>query len=194
MARAPALAIALLVGLSFAAPAAAQRYAARDLGAWTVTVSEDGQGCFVTRSYDRDGDTTLLLGIDIDGSHRLSVLNANWSIRRGERWMLDFRLSNGGYANQAVVGMAADDRQGFVTSFDARFPTRFAASKALSIARGKVPVERLSLDGSGAAVVELRRCVSLLKAQPAPAARETRRADRIPKDPFARDRVPRSEE
>ncbi len=40
----------------------------RKVGDWTLAISEDGDGCFLTRIYDRPGDTTLLLGLDRDGS------------------------------------------------------------------------------------------------------------------------------
>lgn len=183
---------ALLAGLFASAPAAAQEYSVRDVGGWTVAASKDGQGCFLTRTYEGRGSTTLLLGLDIDGSNHLSVLNENWSIKPKDRLKLTFRLSNGGYSDHPVVGMASDGKKGFVTNFDAKFPSHFAASKALHIYRGDVPVEQLGLDGSGAAVAELRRCVGIQAAKPAAGAREKGRSGRIPKDPFAPDAKRRS--
>jgi hypothetical protein len=177
--------VALVAGLLASAPASAQDYAARDVGGWTVAASKDGGGCFLTRTYEGTGETTVLLGLDIDGANRLSVLNDNWSIKPRDRWKLTFKLTSGGYPDHPVVGMASDGKKGFVTDFDAKFPDHFAVSKALHIYRGQVPVEQLSLDGSGAAVAELRRCVALHAAKPATGARE--RSDRIPKDPFAPD-------
>lgn len=177
------LAMAVL-GLAY--PAHAGRdYAARDVGGWTVAASKDGKGCFLTRDYDRPGDTTLLLGLDRDGTNHLTVLNANWSIKPKDRLKLTFRLSGGAYAGHFAVGMASDGKQGFVTSFEAKFPTYFATSASLDITRGAVPVERLSLTGSGAAVAELRRCVESSRARPAAGPTDQLRADDIPKDPFA---------
>ena len=69
---------------------------------------------------------------------------------------------------------------------------RLAASKALHIYRGDVPVEQLDLAGSGAAVAELRRCVGIHATKPATGAREKGRSDRIPRDPFAPDAKPGS--
>jgi len=178
---------ALVAGLFGSAHAFAQDYSARDVGGWTVAASKDKQGCFLTRTYDGTGRTTLLLGVDIDGGNHLSVLNDNWSIKQKDRWKLTFRLSSGGYPNHPVVGMASDGKKGFVTNFDAKFPAHFAASKALHIYRGDVPVEQLTLEGSGAAVAELRHCVGIHAAKPAAAARETRRSGQIPRDPFAPD-------
>ncbi|WP_336868895.1 hypothetical protein [Sphingomonas sanguinis] len=158
----------------------------RKVGDWTLAISEDGDGCFLTRIYDRPGDTTLLLGLDRDGSNHLTVLNANWSIKPKERLALDFRLTSGGYPKHFAVGLAADGKQGFVTSFENAFPTYLAKSQRLDIARGDVPVERLSLDGSGAAIAALRDCVAARKVVPAKTSRDQDGADGIPRDPFAK--------
>lgn len=170
-----------------AIPVAAQDYAARDVGDWTVAAAKDGQGCFMTRTYDRSGDTTLLLGLDRDGQNHLSVLNAHWSIKPRERLKLDFRLSGGAYPQHFAVGMASDGKRGFVSSFEAKFPGYFARSRMLDIARGDVPVERLALDGIGDAVAELRRCVDGLRDTSKPTARRSAvdKGDDIPRDPFA---------
>lgn len=179
-------------GLFASAAASAQDYSMRDVGNWTVAASKDKKGCFLTRTYDGPGKTTLLLGLDIDGSNRLSVLNDNWSIKETEQLKLNFRLTRGGYSEHPVVGIASDEQKGFVTSFEAKFPSYFAASRALHISRGDVPVEQLSLDGSGAAVAELERCVSLFKVRPEADAPEKGRSDGIPRDPFAPDARPGS--
>lgn len=165
--------------------AIARDYPPRTLGAWTVALSKDGKGCFLTRTYERAGDTTLLLGIDLDGTNHLSVLNANWSIKPKDRLKLDFRLSNGGYVKHFAIGMASDGKKGFVTSFEPKFPTYFATSAILHISRGDVPVERVNLDGSGAAVAAVRACVEAQRGKPASAAGATPPPDDIPRDPFA---------
>lgn len=186
-ARVPGMAKLLLpaTALFLAAPAAAQ-YATRDVGAWTVAPSADGAGCFLTRRYDRSGDTTLLLGLEADGTNHLTVLNANWSIKPKDRLKLTFRLSRGGYVDNDAIGLASDGKRGFVTTFEGRFPGYFASSAALAIFKGDVPVERLPLDGSGAAVGELRKCVAAVRASPGKATARDRRPEGIPKDPFAR--------
>ena len=172
-------------GLSASDPAAARDYVSHDVGSWTVAASKDGKGCFLTREYERSGGTTLLLGLDIDGTNRLSVLNANWSIKSKQRLKLNFRLSNSSYPAHFAIGIVSDGKQGFVTSFGAKFPSYFAASKTLQISRGDVPVERLSLDGGGAAVAELGHCVDAQQGKPETAAAGKARSSDIPKDPFA---------
>lgn len=185
--RASFVALAAAAGLFAAASASAQRYTPRDVGDWTVTAGKDKKGCFLTRAYKRAGGTTLLLGLDTDGSNHLSVLNANWSIKPRDQLTLDFRLTTGGYARHAAVGMASDGKQGFVTTFEAKFPAYFATSRILRIARGDVPVEQLNLEGSGAAVAELRRCVWIHKSKSVVAPAEKDRPGDIPVDPFAPD-------
>jgi len=160
-------------------------YASQKIGDWIVSASKDGKGCFVTRTYDRPGDTTVLLGVDIDGTNRLSVLNANWSIKPKDRLKLNFSLSNSSYPAHFAVGMVSEGKQGFVTSFGEKFPSYFGSSRALHISRGDVPVERLDLDGSSAAVAELKNCVADQRAKPAAARDDGQRPDHIPTDPFA---------
>ena len=187
LARPTFLPFALSAGLLVSAHASAQEYSARDVGDWTVAASKDKGGCFLSRTYDGTGRTMLLLGLNIDGGNHLSILNDNWSIKPRDRLKLSFRLSSGGYSNQLVVGMESEGKRGFVTNFETKFPDYFAASKALHIYRGEVPVEQLSLDGSGAAVAELRRCVGIVSAKPSAGGREKGRSAAIPKDPFAPD-------
>lgn len=166
--------------LILAAPA--QGYATRDLGPWKIAAARDGDGCFMTRVYPREGETTLLFGLSADGSNRLTLLNANWSIRPQDRLTLDYRLSNRRFPKQAAIGLASGDKRGFVSAFDTKFPSQFAAAASLAIFRGDTPVERLTLEGTGAAVGELRRCVAASKV--GADARSTP-DDMIPRDPFA---------
>lgn len=180
----PLLTLSCVAGLFAGDHAAARASAPRPLGDWAVAPSKDGQGCFLTRDYARNGGTTLLLGLDIDGTNRLSVLNANWSIKARDRLKLNFRLSNSSYPGHFAVGIVSDGKQGFVTSFGARFPSYFAASSLLEISRGEIPVERLDLDGSDAAVAALRNCVEGQRKKPAATGGKPR-PDDIPSDPFA---------
>lgn len=177
----------VVAGLFAGVQSSAQDYPARNVGAWTVAASRDQKGCFLTRTYRGPGGTTLLFGLDTDGGNRLSILNANWSIREKERQSLNFRLSKVSFPKHLAIGMAADGKRGFVTNFGKEFPADFAASDFLHVSRGDVPVERLDLDGSGAAVAELRRCVDLHRVKPRPDARRSDRPGHIPIDPFAPD-------
>lgn len=173
---------ALLVTNAAAAGAA---YQARTVGDWVVSPSSDQKGCFLSRTYPAPRQTTLQLGLDTDGGNRLTILNVNWSIRPRERLTMDFRLSNAAFPRHVAIGIATQGKKGFVTSFGKTFPTSLAASRVLYVRRGDVPVEELGLDGSGAAIAELRRCVDQYRA-PASAPRPARAdRDRIPTDPFA---------
>ena len=160
-------------------------YAMRDVGPWMVSASRDKQGCFLSRTYRKPRATTLLFGLDVDGSNRLTVLNANWSIREKEPLRLNFQLSNASFPRHLAVGIAAEGKQGFVTSFGATFPRQLAESEFLRIRRGNVPVEDLGLDGSGAAIAEMRKCVDQYREAHAKGRAVEDDTGRIPTDPFA---------
>lgn len=183
-ARPLSLALGCAMALS-ATDAPARDDAPRGGGGWAVAASKDGKGCFLTREYARNGGTTLLLGLDTDGTNRLSVLNPNWSIRPRDRLKLDFRLSGSSYPAHFAVGIVSDGKRGFVTSFGAKFPAYFATSATLDISRGDVPVERLGLEGSGAAVAGLEKCVVAQRGKARSGENGDMQADRIPSDPFA---------
>lgn len=176
---------ALVAVLLPVTPSFARDYATRDVGQWVVSASSDGEGCFLTRIYQGPGETTLMLGLDVDGGNRLTILNTNWSVRQKEQLRLNFRLSNAAFPRHLAVGIAADGKKGIVTRFGTAFPGNFAASRFLHVTRGDVPVAELSLDGSGAAVAELRRCVDRYRGKPSAAGPEQQDAGRIPMDPFA---------
>lgn len=182
-----ALTAALLLGT----PAVAASYATRDVGDWVVSASSDAQGCFITRTYPAPRVTTLQFGLDMDGSNRLTLLNANWSIKDREPLKMTFRLSKASFPRHAAVGIVADGKRGFVSSFGATFPRDLAGSRSLQVRRGDVIVEDLTLDGSGAAIAELRRCVDRFRNVPNAAPSTTNDGGRIPLDPFAA--KPRSE-
>ena len=177
--------LACALGLNVGDPASARDYASRNVRGWTVVVSKDGKGCFLTKEYERKGGTTLFLGLDTDGTNRLTVLNANWSIKPKDKLTLNFRLSNSSYPAHFAVGMTSEGKRGFVTSFGAKFPSYFAESRFLNISLGDVPVERLDLDGGGAAVAALTDCVDDLRAKPAADVEREGDSDDIPTDPFA---------
>lgn len=166
-------------------PAQARDYGTRDVGGWTIVASKDGKGCFLNREYERRGGTTVLLGLNVDGTNRLSLLNANWSIKPKDQLKLDFRLSNSSYPAHFAIGIVSEGKQGFVTSFGTKFPSYFASSKILQVSRGDVGVERLGLDGVRNAVAELRKCVAAQRDKPAATPRAKAQSDDIPKDPFA---------
>lgn len=184
--------LACSTALLMSAAATAGSYATRDVAGWMIAASKDGHGCFVTKTFKRTGSTTVLLGLDRNGGNRLSLLNSNWSVKPKDRLALDFTLSHGAYPKHFAIGIASDDKQGFVTNFEAQFLSYFARSAFLNIARGDVPVERLDLAGSGPATVELKKCVA---AQPARSGTDETAPNTgdIPTDPFApRSREPKS--
>ncbi|MEH3038197.1 MAG: hypothetical protein PGN23_17150 [Sphingomonas adhaesiva] len=177
--------LVVAAALTAAATATAQD-PVRDVGGgWTLSPSSDGKGCFVTRAFPPPRETVLQFGLDTDGSNRLTLLNANWSIRARERMKLDFRLSNAAFPRHDAIGIVAEGRRGFVTTFGTTFPRNLATSAFLHVRRGTVRVEELSLAGSGTAIAALRTCVERRRAAPPAVSRPGRAAGGIPLDPFA---------
>lgn len=191
MLRAAIPAILLATALLATTPAFAQTYPAKEVAGWTVAASKDERGCFLTRTFPRPGETTLLLGLDIDQANRLSVLNTNWSIQPKDQVKLNFRLNKAAYPDHLAIGIESAGKKGFVTDFKPDFLTAFAASTTLAITRGKVPVEQLGLTGSAAAIKELRRCVWIHKVKAGGGSPGKEGADGIPVDPFAPDQAPK---
>ena len=179
----------LAVACSLAAPLGAAEYRAREVAGWTVAETSDGTACLMGMDYEGEGSTRLILSLDPQGSNRLIVSNLNWSTKEDEELELDYALSSGTYEKHPTIGMRSDGRGGLVTGFEKPFPEYFAQSRYLHIRRDGTLVDRLSLDGSGAAMVELRRCVAGIRARAAAEAREKARWADIPADPFKTDQA-----
>ena len=109
--RARAIAAATL--LSLAGTTFARDAAAPSPGGWVISRSEGGDGCFMSKSFDHPGATTLLFGLDGDGTNHLTVLNSHWSIKPRDRLKLDFRLTGGAYPGHFAIGLAADGKRGY---------------------------------------------------------------------------------
>lgn len=181
MVRLPLLVVSLVTSVT----ASAATYPTRSIGDWVLSASSDQKGCFLSRTYPAPRQTTLQLGLDTDGSNRVSILNPHWSIRPRQKLTLDFRLSNVAFPRHVAIGIASQDKRGFVSSFGRSFPASFAASRFLHVRRGDVPVEELDLDGSGAAIAELRTCVAHYRTAPGKSQSAPRAEARIPTDPFS---------
>ena len=166
-------------------PVTAAAYETRAIGAWVVAESSDRKGCFLSRTYPAPRETTLQFGLDMDGGNRLTLLNARWSIRPRDQFKMDFRFSNATFPRHVAIGIAAQGKKGFVSSFGRSFPATLAASRFLAIRRGDVPVEELDLDGSGAAITALRACVGAIRPASVTGRPARESGGHIPTDPFA---------
>ncbi|MBV2147432.1 energy transducer TonB [Sphingobium sp. AS12] len=98
---------------------------------------------------------------------------------------MDYLLNGTSYGGGSAVGDADKSKKGFVSRFDGTFLSDFAAGSSLTIYRGELLVDQLSLKGTTAGVAMVRRCMAALKANKAAAERERQRLAHIADDPFA---------
>lgn len=176
----------LLIAVALFLPTAlhAQSYQPREVGGWRIAPMEDEEGsCFISLEYEGDGSTELFLTLDPTGKTFLLIRNDNWSIKAKEELRLNFSLSMGDYSDHTVIGT---ENRGFITTFEPKFIDYFAKSTYLEIDRDGQLIDSLKLKGSGAAVLELKRCVATIKRASEAMTKERKRLEHIPSDPFAR--------
>lgn len=164
--------------------AVAADYRTREVGGWEVGEGSD-DSCYIAMEYEGEGETTVVLSLDLDNQPYLLVSNYNWSIKDKDEFKLNYELSNGAYTDHPAIGSKSGIRGGFITIFEDRFPEYFAQSTYLHITRDGAFVDKLSLKGTGVAVAELRKCLAIVKTRAEAEAREKARFSDIPKDPFA---------
>jgi len=172
----------LAVSIALTQPLHAQSYAPRDVAGWTVAPMDDlGGSCFITTTYEGDGKTSLSLAMNPNGEPTLIVSNENWTIEPGQKLELDYFLSVGIYEKHPSFGTI--DR-GFGAKFEKSFTDYFAKSSFIRIEKEGGLIDSLKLSGSGAAVIELRRCVKKVQEGAEIINNERRKLNQIPTNPF----------
>lgn len=179
MVRAAALIAAVVLSFSSAAHA-------RDwpkAGGWFISETEDGCGMLTT--FEGSGSTQVAFFLEADGSSGILVSNEAWSAVQGKKYELSYLLNGSTYSGNSV---GSDDgsgsRKGFVAKFGPDFASDFEKATGLTIMKGDVVVDDLSLRGSAAALAVLRRCVTEVSARLAAESRERARLAHIAGDPF----------
>lgn len=151
---------------------------------WNVGQLDDA--CAITSSFEGKGDSELTLFLNLDGTAGLHVTNAQWSAKKGEAYELSYIVNGHSYSGNSIgIGESYDSRKGFVATFPRSFVEDVRKSSNLVIKRGDVTVDRLSMDGSSAALLVAESCVSAVRAHVDAATREKRRFSNIADDPFA---------
>jgi hypothetical protein len=169
--------------LTAAQPVAAEDWA-REVGGWDV--GRTGDTCVMTMEYEGEGSTELTLIIRNDAADTyLFVSNYRWSAKADERYELKYYLGERVYTLPSVGIEDGAIRKGFATMASADFLSEFAKASGLTIARGDVLVDDLSLDGSAAALGVLERCRRELARDLEQQRRDREALAHIPVDPFA---------
>jgi TonB family protein len=177
--------IALFVALgAVSTPATAREWP--DAGGWSIAETDENDGCLMASDFEGEGDTKLVVSLGIDGRVYVIANNYNWSATPGALYEFQYVVNGSRYSGGKAVGFESGLRKGFGTKMSAEFLDDFARGSSLRIYKedGGL-VDDLNLDGSGAGVAQLRRCVAHVKAVAAAEAREKARIAHIPRDPFA---------
>jgi hypothetical protein len=166
-----------LAAIALSAPARAEWVDWKAVEGWKISRDTENPRCSMGSLYEGYGSTFLYLAYTpAKDEAYVSISNENWqSIVDGESMALDFHLGTETWSGVKAKGYNGGDGEpaGFVATFDGKdFLIDFGIAPSLIIMKGSTVVDRLSLKGTKAAVIELSRCASSINKG-------------ILKDPFA---------
>lgn len=164
-------------------------------GGWSVV----GQGgsestgiCLMEAEWEAEaqglGTTKLRLSLSADADQAfLTVANTKWSAKEGSEYKdISFYLDRRSYSGGTATGSVLDGvYNGFSIWVPPEFLPDFGKARGLTIRKGEVVVDGLSLVGSEAALASLRNCVKGVERADAARRRAVARFAHIAKDPFA---------
>lgn len=163
---------------------AAYAYTPRNVAGWDVGPMYDADGsCIVETSFEGKGGSQLRLVLNPERGVYVILSNSYWSVAKGDDLRLSYHFSSGSYVDVKAKGIDAGE---FVSLFDETVLSDFSKSAYLHVDRDDVPVDKLSLRGSAAAVSEAKRCVGSIRAESQNLLREKKKFDHLPDDPFGK--------
>lgn len=175
--------VLLAAAMMASAPAAAKNWPS----AGGFDIAENDDFCLLASEYSGPGDTTLSVALKRDGSVMLMVLNYNWSAKQGEKYEdISVIVNDAQYKGGFAIGTEIDGRKGFVVKANDAFLTDFVKSTYLHVYKGDAIIDRLTLDGSAAAVAMVKRCVAHVDSLRKAEEREKKKYEDLPTDPFAK--------
>lgn len=189
--------VALMTLLLITAPAQASEWGS--YADWQVTGNESDNTCFFGREFEGPGETHMGVSVDAkDSSVSIWVLNDNWSLKEGDgiKVALDLRGTPNSYSGSGMP-FTSGGKSGFGMNFKsmevlsdvaAANGAHFYKIDGEGESEKYTLIDKLNLDGTGAAVAALRRCFAHQKGLIAAAEREKKRWKDIPADPFKADR------
>ncbi|WP_230781583.1 hypothetical protein [Sphingomonas sp. Leaf37] len=168
--------------LMLAAPAAARDWP--DAGGFEI--HEGDEFCYLWSEYQGPGESVLSLALRRDKGVMLMVLNDGWSAVEGKEYKdLSFRLDGVSYDGGLAKGTANAGKRGFIQPMNEDFLPHFVRSTYLHVYKGEKLIDRLTLEGSAAAVSAVQRCLAHVDGLRRGEERERKRYEDIEKDPFA---------
>lgn len=176
------LLLAALAATCLAANAHARQWPR--VGSWQIT--EANESCAASLQYGGKGSTELVIFVPFTRNYTaLGLSNYGWSSKEDERYKLEFVVDNDSY-----VGNVRGVLHGFYAQFEPDFIDHLAKAKGITIYRGDVVVDSLSLAGSAAAIAMAKRCAEAMAAAHAVSDMERARLAHIADDPFAEPPAP----
>lgn len=169
--------------IMLASPALASQFQDKVAG-WEIVQSDSSCGMFM--AYEGPGQTTLLFVKNSEGKLAISIGNNGWSAVPDAKYDISFALNGAFYGGSQALGRSNDGQKGFLAHLERSFESDLAKGHTLHIFLNEKEIDRLSLRGTSAALVQLNRCVSSLKARITEAETEKRRWEDFPADPFAK--------
>lgn len=179
-----ALSAAAAMGITLAPCAALAAEIVGTRAGWEVF--RDNKSCGMTMDYDVPGETQMTVIKYAGGEIRIMITNTGWSARQGEPYDISYQLNGTAYGGAKAVGTADRARKGFVSTFVEDFADDLAKGSMLRVVLSGKEIERLPLNGSGAALALVDQCLVAVRASLSAAEREKARRSHLPKDPFAR--------
>jgi TonB family protein len=164
------------------ASSASAAYFSANADGWKVAAS--GESCVALLEYEGPGDTELALLKEGSGTFGLLITNRDWTAQKGKIYELEFMIGERLLSGPAV-GTDVNGRKGFAAPLPVGAEQAVAAARDITIFMNKQLIRKLSLEGSSAALAQINRCHSVVRAEIAAAEREKQRWKNIPRDPFA---------
>jgi TonB family protein len=140
-------------------------------------VQDFPEACGMERKFEGAGNTAMSVTWHVDQGVLLHVSNFEWPIKKGDKFEVIARI-DGRALDRRATAYENDGRKGFGTFLRQEHLNAIAAGAEIGFHRADTGalIDSLSLDGSGAAVALMRRCLLSVRARVA----EERRGKAVP--------------
>ena len=156
------------------------------VGGWDI-IEEDG-GCSISMEFEGPGSSNFVFGHSYEHGIGFILTNGDWTSKKDEIYDIRFEVNNMVYTSKAL-GITHDYQKGFLTVFDEEFGADLekdmAAGSNLHVFLGDQLIDRLSLEGTSAALASMKTCYARQKRKAIAAEAEKARWQDLPKNPFA---------
>ena len=156
-------------------------------------VQDFPEACGMERKFEGAGNTAMSVTWHVDLGVLLHVSNFKWPIKKGDKFEVIVEV-DGRALERRATAYEQNTRKGFGMFLREEHVDAIAAGARIDFRRAdtKFLVDSLRLDGTGAAVALMRRCLVSVKARVAKERRENGALAHGPATPFADPAIPGS--